>query len=90
MNYKYPSYCWARLREEMFIVPMPSYTCYNIISLLIVLKSFFVVYGRDSSFFHCDISLSGPVAFIFDPIEPSDQTIRYHALTPISVAKIGV
>jgi hypothetical protein len=29
-NYKHSSYRWARLREEIFIVPMHSYTCYNI------------------------------------------------------------
>jgi hypothetical protein len=33
-NYKHSSYCWARSREEMFIVPIPSYTRYSIVYFL--------------------------------------------------------
>jgi hypothetical protein len=41
-DYKHSSYCWARLREDMFIVPMPSYTRYNII-YTIILSSYVLV-----------------------------------------------
>jgi hypothetical protein len=59
MNYKHSSYCCARLREEIFIVPMLSYTRYNINMWRSV--GYFICMGVDTV---ADVS-EAPATFIF-------------------------